>query len=190
MNRYFFLIVMCLIFVLSEGNVYAIEDYFVKSTLCNNEILKPKSHSHYDYTDTDVVKIKLLNIKNIKSEKELKEGEILNFKVAGDVIHNGKTVIKSGTSATAKVETVISNGMNGIPASVILGDFKIADIEPTKIAGGYEKYGFDLSWLVFPVKWALTPFPPTGSLTNFIKGGHVKLREGKILTVYYHPNWI
>ena len=52
-----------------------------------------------------------------------------------------------------------------------------------------EKFGLDLSLLVFPIKWALTFLPPTGSLTNFILGGHASIKENKIIELYYYPNW-
>ena len=53
----------------------------------------------------------------------------------------------------------------------------------------YEVFGQDRSLIVFPLKWALTILPPTGSLTNFIKGGHAKVKTNKTITLYYHPNW-
>ena len=79
--------------------------------------------------------------------------------------------------------------MNGIPASIIFDNFKIQGISSSQLDESFEVFGQDRSLWVFPLKWALTPLPPTGSLTNFIKGGHVKVKRGKILTIYYHPHW-
>lgn len=79
--------------------------------------------------------------------------------------------------------------MNGIPASIILGNFKIPEIDSNKLQKEYEKFGFDLSLLVYPIKWLLTPFPPTGYLTNFIKGGHAKISQNQIITINYYPNF-
>lgn len=80
--------------------------------------------------------------------------------------------------------------MNGIPASFILGDFKFANVPAGKISDTYEVRGHDRSLWVFPLKWALTPIPPTGSATNFIKGGHAKLKTADTIRIYYHPGWI
>ena len=88
-----------------------------------------------------------------------------------------------------KVETIINSGMNGIPASIIFGDFKFENIDSAKVTDTYEVYGQDRSLWVFPLKWALTFLPPTGTLTNFIKGGHAKLKDNETIEVYYHPNW-
>ncbi len=71
--------------------------------------------------------------------------------------------------------------MNGIPASIIFDDFKIDGITPGQVTDTLEVFGQDRTYFVFPLKWALTFLPPTGSLTNFIKGGHVRVRTNKIL---------
>ena len=39
------------------------------------------------------------------------------------------------------------------------------------------------------MKWALTILPPSGSLTNFIKGGHAKLKTNEVIELYYYPDW-
>ena len=72
---------------------------------------------------------------------------------------------------------------------IIFDDFQVPNIKPNQITGMYEVYGQDRSLIVFPLKWALTIFPPTGSLTNFIKGGHAKVKTNKTITLYYHPKW-
>ena len=43
--------------------------------------------------------------------------------------------------------------------------------------------------MVFPIKWALTPIPGVGSLTNFILGGNASITEDDTVTVYYYPDW-
>ena len=79
--------------------------------------------------------------------------------------------------------------MNGIPASIILKNFEIENIPKSKLSNTYELFGQDRSLIVFPLKWALTWLPPTGSLTNFIMGGHVRLKPRKKITIYYFPEW-
>ena len=86
-------------------------------------------------------------------------------------------LVKKGETATARIETIISSGMNGIPYSIYLGDFKIPNLEQSKLLANYHKSGANRTYLVLPLKWALTFLPPTGSLTNFIMGGHAKIKE-------------
>ena len=53
----------------------------------------------------------------------------------------------------------------------------------------YTDKGFNRCYMVYPLKWALTLIPFAGSLTNFIKGGHAKIKTTEIVTLYYFPNW-
>lgn len=165
------------------------KDDFVDNSL-KNDLVKPEPHLIYDYSDTLKIPIKLKITTAVKSEKDICEGQILNFVVSENVIYKRKLIIRANTPATARVETIITNGMNGIPASVILGNFEIANIKTSRLSNDFEKYGFDLSLFVYPLKWALTPLPPTGSLTNFIKGGHAQITKNDDIVVYYHPNWL
>ena len=128
-------------------------------------------------------------IADIDSEKDIVEGQTVIFRVKNNVYQNGKKIIKKNDLVHSRVETIIKSGMNGIPASIIFGDFQFENLDSANFSDTYEKYGQDRSLWVFPLKWALTPLPPTGSLTNFIKGGHAKLKEKEEITIYYHPNW-
>ena len=167
-----------------------IQDELVESTLKNKPLQNPYKPYKYNYEDLKVVPIELRVMVNIKSENDIEEGEKIVFLACHDVYEKGHKILEKNELVYATVETIISSGMNGIPASVIIGNFNIPGIESSRLTAEYEKYGFDLSLLVFPLKWALTPLPPTGSLTNFIKGGHVKLKPDNIITIYYHPNWL
>ena len=170
--------------------VFAIEDNFVNSSLAQKDIAPPIVQEEYNYQDTTRIPVKLSILNEIKSEKDIQEGQILEFKVVENVIYHREKLVSKGSLATARVETIIDNGMNGIPASIILGDFKVGNLKSSRLSTDYEKYGMDFSLLVFPLKWALTPLPPTGSLTNFIKGGHVRIKERDTITIFYHPNWL
>lgn len=94
-----------------------------------------------------------------------------------------------GTEALARVETVATQGMNGIPAMIILDRFEIPGLDSAKMKSSYIKKGLNLTYIVLPVKWALTILPPTGSLTNFIVGGPAKVSPKKDVTIYYYPEW-
>ena len=184
---------LTLIFTFLIGScVFAeiVTDDFVDSTLKQQYTPKPQTHTKYDYTCTKTYPIQLLITQNIKSESEVIEGQLLNFTVKDDVIYDEKVVIAKNTPVSARVETITKSGMNGIPASIIIGDFKIKNVEKGQLTEFYEVEGQDRSIFVFPLKWALTILPPTGSLTNLIKGGHAKIKTKKPITIYYHPNWI
>ena len=43
--------------------------------------------------------------------------------------------------------------------------------------------------MVYPIKWALTPIPGVGSLTNFILGGNAKITPKDKIIIYYYPEW-
>lgn len=175
---------------------------FLACTFCSAETLRdevadglPKAvkqpfvYKDYNFESMQKVPIQLKLIKEIKSETELYEGQYLDFKVVRDVLYNNKVVTRRGTIIPARVSVIISPGMNGIPASIILGDFNFDGISKGQVTNTYEITGQNRSLLVFPLKWALTILPPTGSLTNFIMGGHAKLKAKKIITLYYYPEW-
>lgn len=192
MNKFLFSIVFVLIFILSNtGFAYALmNDNFVDTTLKLKTLEKPQPHLEYNYLDTTQIPVKLSIIRDILSEGDVYEGQTIQFRVKSNVIYKGQVVIKKDTIVPAKVETIIVSGMNGIPASVIVGSFQFENIPSGQITNTYEFFGQDRSLWVFPLKWALTPLPPTGSLTNFIKGGHAKLDRDDTVTIYYYPNWI
>ena len=164
-------------------------DELVETTLKGKELKNPYQPYKYNYEDLKRVPIELRVMVNIKSEKDIEEGERIVFLACHDVYEHGRKILKRNDPVYAKVETIIKSGMNGIPASIIFGDFRFDNIDSAKVTDTYEVYGQDRSLWVFPLKWALTFLPPTGSLTNFIKGGHAKLKDHETITLYYHPNW-
>jgi len=191
MNKIFVIIIsLFMIFTGCATNAAELlQDEFVNSMMQDTVYEKPEPFLNYNYEDTDKVEIKLSVVEPIKSESKVYEGQTVNFKVLSDVHYKGKVVIPKNTIVPSKVSVVIKSGMNGIPASIIFGDFKFENINKHLISDFYEIKGQDRSLLVFPLKWALTILPPTGSLTNFIKGGHAKLKTNKIVKIYYYPNW-
>lgn len=186
MNRFFALILTLIICPVCFADI--MHDEFAEDYLKNS---KPAyTHTKYDYTDTDIVPIKLCITEKIKSEADLYEGQNVEFRILRHVVYKNKIIAKRGQVVPATVKIIATSGMNGIPASIIFGDFKINGIKPGQLTDTYEIFGQDRSLIVFPLKWALTILPPSGSLTNFIKGGHAKLKPSKTITIYYHPNWI
>ena len=181
------------IFFCCAGSSHAgeiIQDELVNTTLLDKKIEKPEPFENYNFENTDVVEIKLAIVDAIKSENDVYEGQPVKFRVLSDVHYKGRLIIKRHTIVPAKVEVIIRSGMNGIPASIMFGDFEFEGINKHLISDTYEVRGQDRSLLVFPLKWALTILPPTGTFTNFIKGGHARIKSNKLVKIYYHPKWL
>ena len=186
MNKIFLLLVILLsstLFCCAE----IIQDEFALEL--PKDIISAEKHLDYNYESTMKIPFNLKIIEPIKSESKIYEGQEIKFKAVKDLRYNNRTIIRRGTIVPAKVSVIITPGMNGIPASIILTDFKIEGVSSGQITNTYEVFGQDRSLLVFPLKWALTILPPTGSLTNFIMGGHAKIKAKKQITLYYYPEW-
>lgn len=186
MNK--FLGIILLFFITLSVNAEIINDDFADITLENSP--KPKTYTNYNYQSYEKYPVQLTITEEIKSEKDIYEGQEIQFRVKRNVVRNDKTIIQRGDIITANVKLIISSGMNGIPASIVFEDFRGENIKRGQFAGEYEVIGQDRTLLVYPLKWALTILPPTGSLTNFIMGGHAKIKPKKTITINYYPEWI
>ena len=192
MNKIQTFLLSLFLLVMGASNSFAAEilnDNLVDTTLKDKNLQKPPVNKHYNYASTRRIPIRLAIIADIKSEKDITEGQTVVFRALNDIWHNRQKKKKKDDLVQAKVETIIKSGMNGIPASIIFGDFKFDNIESSRVLDEYEKFGQDRSLWVYPMKWALTILPPSGSLTNFIKGGHAKLKTNEVIELYYYPDW-
>ena len=188
MNKLLFTIFTLLIFSLSASALT--NDFLVDEFLAGREFEKPETYTDYDFSDTERIPIHLHTVTDISTrDGTAQEGQIVNLKARNNVYHNGKMIVKRGEPVTAEIELIVDSGMNGIPYYIYLDNFKFPNIESSKILSSYQKSGCNRTYWVLPLKWALTPLPPTGSLTNFIKGGHARISTGDKITVYYYPNW-
>lgn len=190
MNKFFNLLIICIFLSFCSCSAEIVQDNFVEQTLKNVPIEEPFTHLEYNYQDTEKLPVRLSLTNEIQSENYVYEGQTVYFRVLNNVYYNNQIIIKKETIVPAKILLIITPGMNGIPASIVFGDFEFDNITYGQITNSYEVFGLDRSLWVFPLKWALTPLPPTGSLTNFILGGHVRVKTSKVITIYYHPNWI
>ena len=167
-----------------------LQDTLVEETLNGKEYAPPTVNLNYNYESFDKVVIPLKTLKNLSTKSNtVYEGQELKFVVKRNVKYKHQIVIKQGTIVTARIETYITRGMNGIPATLIIDNFEIPGIEKSKIKGTFIKKGLSLTTLVLPIKWALTPIPGVGSLTNFIIGGNANLTDKDNIFIYYYPNW-
>lgn len=143
----------------------------------------------YDYSSTEAIPIKLSIINEVSTKDGLIEGQKLKFKVLEDVYYENMPIVKKDDIITGTVETIITSGMNGFPAEIIVDDFEIAGINSSQLISTYIKKGQNRCFWVYPLKWALTIIPFVGSLTNFIMGGHARLKTKDVITIYYFPKW-
>ena len=143
----------------------------------------------YDFSDTKSIPIKLVITEEISTKDEIYEGQRILFRVLRDVYLNKQKIIKAGEIVPARIETIITSGMNGFPAEIVVDNFEFKNIDNQKMLTTYTDKGFNRCYMVYPLKWALTLIPFAGSLTNFIKGGHAKIKTTEIVTLYYFPNW-
>lgn len=143
----------------------------------------------YNFLNTFSIPIELNITKEISTKHELNEGDILEFRSKKDVSYNGEEIIKKGEIIKGRIENIITSGMNGFPAEIVIDNFEIPNIDSKKLISTYTKTGFNRCYFVFPIKWALTPIPFAGSVTNFIKGGHAKIKPKDTITLHYYPEW-
>ncbi len=191
MNKIKLLLSFIVFFIFSKLSANAIlYDSFIEETLSNKTLEKPETNLNYNYESYVKLPVHLQTLKNLSTKKHsVYEGQELKFVVKRDVKYNKQRVIKKGTIVTARVETYVTRGMNGIPATLIIDDFNIPDIDKNKIKGPFIKKGISLTLLVLPIKWALTPIPGVGSLTNFIIGCNANLTDKDHIIIYYYPDW-
>ena len=143
----------------------------------------------YDFSSTKSVPIKLRIIEEISTKNDICEGQVLKFRVVEDVYYRKNLIVKKGAIIPAKIEMIITSGLNGFPAEIIIDDFEVPNVNKTQLISTYTKTGQNRSLIVYPIKWALTWLPGVGSFTNLIKGGHAKIKTKDIITVYYYPKW-
>ena len=155
---------------------------FCFSKVCANNL-------DYNYESTYSFPIKLIVLDEVSTKDGIIEGEKIKLKVANNIYHKNQLFLKKGTIATARVETYLTKGMNGFPAEIMLDEFEIEGIKTSQLLCNYTKKGFSFAYLVYPIKWALTPIPFVGSLTNLILGTNATIEAGDIITIQYYPNW-
>lgn len=143
----------------------------------------------YDFEDTHYIPILMSPTKNYTTKEGIYEGQEINFRIRKDVICHGCLIVRRGTIVKGKIETIVTKGMNGFPAEIIIDNFKIQGIEESQLMGEYVVTGKNLALIVYPIKWMLTPIPFAGTLTNFIMGGEAKIERDDVIAIKYFPHW-
>ena len=186
MNKFVFIIFLALFLI--KFPAFAADDFLV-DYIDLKQVQKPLVNLEYNYEKTKKIPI-YLHIKETISTRDenIYEGMKLEFIVDKNVYDKGKLILKKGDIIEGKLKFIVTSGMNGIPYSLTVGDFIIKGISPNNLEDEYYKQGWDRGYIVYPLKWALTFLPPTGSLTNFIKGGHCKITPKDEIIINYYPN--
>ncbi len=177
--------------LIASTTVSAIEDDDItKELLKHANITNPQTNLNYNYESFERVPIKLEIVKPISTKKGcITEGQVIDFIVKEDVRYNSKIVVKKGAKVTAKVQTAMDRGMNGVPATLIIDDFNIEGIDKNKLKATYIKRGQNRTLIVLPIKWALTLIPFAGYVSNLIIGGHANIKKKNTIILFYYPNW-
>lgn len=187
--KIFFLLLTAL-FSINISYSEVLHDEFIENYLSNKNLTPVETNLEYNYEEFDRIPIKLQTLEKICIKNHnLYENNKLKFKVKQNVKYKNKVILKQGTIVTAEIQTYITRGMNGIPGAIILDNFEIPGIDKNKLKSTYIKKGVNLTLLVLPLKWALTPIPGVGSLTNLIIGGNANINDKDTIIVYYYPNW-
>ncbi len=189
MNKIFSLILS--LFLFSSLSSFALErDAFIEDLLNSKEVSTPEQHLEYDYSSVEKIPILLQIVEPITTKNDaIYDGQVIDFIIREDVKYNHKVIVSKGTKATAVVQTHQSRGMNGLPGIILLDDFKIPNIPEAKLKDVYIHRGQDRSYIVYPIKWALTLIPFAGYVTNAILGGHANIKKRSKVKIYYYPNW-
>lgn len=187
-NRIFIAIAIAFI-TINYSFAEIINDELVEETLKNKVFDKIETNTQYNYESVNAIPIALKIQENITTKKNLQEGDILIFTVKNNVKYDNQIIIKKGTIVTARVKTYISRGFIGIPGQIIVDDFVIPGIDSKKLKSTYIARGLDLTIMILPIKWILTPIPFAGSFTNLILGGHGKITKDDNIILYYYPDW-
>lgn len=195
MNKYIYLLkqLLCIsvfcIFACKVSAAEFIQDDFVNESLKDRTFEEAPVNIDYNYESTYSIPIKLRYVDKITTKKNIREGDILIFKVERNVLYRHRIILKKDTIVKARLKTYMTRGWGGLPGQVIIDDFDIPDIDSRKIKSTYIKKGMNLTLLLLPVKWVLTPIPFAGSFVNLIVGGHAKLTPRDIVVLYYYPEW-
>ncbi len=167
-----------------------VSDEIMDSLLKNVNPQKPVENTTYNYESLEVIPIKLKIAENISTKKNnIYDNQEVILYTRGPVKYKNKMLFNTGEKFTANVAIYLKKGMNGIPAQIILDNFRTQKIDSKKLSGVYIKRGLNLTPLVLSLKFALTIIPGAGTGMNFIKGGNATITPNDTITIYYHPEW-
>lgn len=135
------------------------------------------SSSSFNFEELNRIPLKLKIISEISTKDNLIEGQKLIFLTTENVVLSHKKVLPAGSRVLGVVETISDREKSGVPANLIIGNFKIEYIPSAKISGRIVLSGTDRTDLVRMFK----PF------LFAVKGGHAKISSDGTFVVWYIP---
>lgn len=166
-----------------------ISDNLAEKTLTNIPLKIKKANIKFDFESIKRIPIKISIIKNISTKNNLREGQELNFKIVNDVVLDKNLELKKGTIITGKLETISLNQAFGVPADIVIDDFKaVLNKSEINLEGNIHKIGANRSLWVYPVGYTTgIIFFGAGFILFTIRGGHAKIRTKDVYEAYYMP---
>lgn len=133
-----------------------------------------------NFEELNRIPLKVKAIADVSTKKGLTEGQKIIFLTTEDTVLRHNKVLAAGSRVFGKVETVSPNEMKGIPANLIVGDFKIEYMSTVKLEGEINKEGANRAIWVRPLLPLLFP----------VRGGHAKIDADEVFILYYTPTAI
>lgn len=133
-----------------------------------------------NFEELNRIPLKVKAIADVSTKKDLTEGQKIIFLTTEDTVLRHNRVLAAGSRVFGTVETVSKNEMKGVPANLIVGDFKIEYMSTVKLEGEINKEGANRAIWVRPLLPLLFP----------VRGGHAKINADEIFTLYYTPTSI
>jgi hypothetical protein len=122
----------------------------------------------------------MVRLINEVSSATVAVGQSIDFKVVGDVVINGTTVVKDGTLGHAQIVALDKRQMLGEPGSVTLGDFYVLALDGSRIplSATINNVGKSKQTTALVLAWFIClPF-------LLMKGGDATIPAGTEKTVY------
>lgn len=133
-----------------------------------------------NFEELNRIPLKVKAIADVTTKKNLSEGQKIIFLTTEDTVLRHNRVLAAGSRVFGKVETVSMNEIKGVPANLIVGDFKIEYMSTVKLEGEIHKQGANRAIWVRPLFPLLFP----------VRGGHAKIDAEEVFTLYYTPTSI
>lgn len=130
-----------------------------------------------NFEELNRIQLKIKSIEDISTKQDLEEGQKLIFLTTEDTVLKHNKVLAAGSRIIGKVETISKNEIKGVPANLIVGDFKIEYMSNIKLEGQIKKEGANRALWVYPMLPILFP----------VKGGHAKINSNDEYILYYTP---
>lgn len=133
-----------------------------------------------NFEELNRIPLKIKAIADVSTKKRLSEGQKIIFLTTEDTVLTHNKVLAAGSRVFGTVETLSPNENKGIPANLIVGDFKIEYMSTVKLEGEINKEGANRAIWVRPLLPLLFP----------VKGGQAKIDTNEVFTLYYTPTSI